>query len=92
MSYSDTVYVSENNIYVTRGYTETEKIGDTVENETKTDISIMSYADSLSVLGTIKVSGPIDEKKVLVIRGAETMVVGKSTTLSVKNAQEKKHG
>ena len=62
LSYSDTVYVSENNIYVTRGYTETEKIGDTVKNETKTDISIMSYADSLSVLGTIKVSGTVNDR------------------------------
>ncbi len=60
LSYSDTVYVSENAVYATRGYIERKNEGNRTYNEAKTVISIMSYKNGEhSVGGSITVSGSV---------------------------------
>ena len=63
LSYSDTVYVSEDSIYATRSFTENKKVDGRVEYEVKSEISIMSYKGGAhSVVGSIVVSGSIKDR------------------------------
>ena len=58
LSYSSSVYVSENNLYASRPYTEETKDGKTIIRDAKTDVSVMSYkGGSLEHLGTATVDG-----------------------------------
>lgn len=62
LSYSDTVYVSENNVFATRSYNEQTQNGDITFNVLKTDISIMNYKDGLNVVATIPVKGRVEDR------------------------------
>ncbi len=63
LSYSDTVYVSENNVFTTQDYTLEEKSGSEIRRTAMTDISCISYADnSLQFLGTATVKGSVKDQ------------------------------
>ena len=63
LSYSDTVYVSENNIYATRTYSTREQNGNRYKNRVLTDVSIMNFrGDGFKVVGTIPVEGRVKDR------------------------------
>lgn len=67
-SYTDEVYVSENNVFVTRGYTNGEAAvcGEHVSytvRESRTEISAVSYAEGeLTLLGSADIPGTIKDQ------------------------------
>ena len=63
LSYSDTVYVSENNVFATRTYYQQTRSGDKVKNTAKTDISVMNYAgEDFRVMGTVSLDGIVGDR------------------------------
>ena len=62
-SYSETAYVSQENIFLTHGYTATVQEGDEVTRTATTDISCLAYADGgLSLRGTATVKGSVKDQ------------------------------
>lgn len=60
LSYSDTVYVSQNAIYAARQYLDRRTQGDIIHTETMTEISALSYTgDELQYMGSVTVSGSV---------------------------------
>lgn len=61
LSYSNDIYVSRENIFVTRSYSENRELeGGYVENETMTAISGLSYGgEKMELLGTVCVKGAV---------------------------------
>ncbi len=61
LSYSDNVYVSQENVYAVRGYTEPayEQNGVTYYNETRTEISRVNYTNGLEYTGSATVKGSV---------------------------------
>ncbi len=62
-SYSETAYVSQENIFLTHGYTATVQEGDEVTRTATTDISCLAYTDgTLSLRGTATVKGSVKDQ------------------------------
>ncbi len=60
LNFTDTVYVSENNVYVTREYTDETKTEDNkIIIETKTDIAVLGYTEGSLERQVITVSGSV---------------------------------
>ena len=62
LSYSGEIYVSEGSVYATRGYTEDLIEGDITERRSMTEISRLSYKDSLTPMGSFTVEGYIKDQ------------------------------
>ena len=69
LNFTNTVYVSENNVYVTRNYSETrEGTGNTKIDERMTDIAVLGYTENgldrrvVTVSGTVLNQYSMDEK------------------------------
>lgn len=63
LSYSEEVYVSENNIYTTREYTEETEKDDATLSEVMTEITAISYAgDKLEPAGSVTVTGYLENQ------------------------------
>lgn len=63
LSYSNNVYVSRDSIYVTRGYTHTEDVGEYRTHTSMTEISALNYSgDALVHKGTVSVRGYIKDQ------------------------------
>ena len=69
LNFTNSVYVSENNVYVTRNYSETrEGSGNTKINEQMTDIAVLGYTEDgldrrvVTVSGTVLNQYSMDEK------------------------------
>lgn len=63
LSYSENLYVSENAIYATRGYTDPTETEDGKTYTTKSNISKLSYADGkLEFVGTFTVDGTVNDQ------------------------------
>ena len=59
-SYTEEIYVSQDNIFVTFGFTDRTKTNNTTVTEQKTQISCISYLnDSLALKGSVTVSGSV---------------------------------
>ena len=62
-SYSEEVYVSQDNIFVTFGFTDLTQTDNTTVTEQKTQISCISYQnDSLVFKGSVTVSGSVKDR------------------------------
>jgi uncharacterized secreted protein with C-terminal beta-propeller domain len=60
LNFTNTVYVSENNVYVTRNYSETkETSGNAKINETMTDIAVLGYTEEGLDRRVVTVSGTV---------------------------------
>ncbi len=60
LNFTDSVYVSGNNVYVTRGYTDETKTEDNkIITETKTDIAVLGYIEGNLERQVITVSGSV---------------------------------
>jgi len=66
LSFNGSIYVSNENVYVTRGYTKSEKIADRENsffNLRMTDIVVLKYADgTLENKGTLTVEGSVKDQ------------------------------
>ncbi len=62
-SYSDEVYASESNLYVTHSYTQTTTEGDSYVNKSVTEISCVSYTgEGLALQGSVAVDGTVNDQ------------------------------
>ena len=62
-SYSEQAYVSQDNIFVTFGFTDRSQTDDMVVTEQKTQISCISYQnDTLAMKGSVTVSGTVKDQ------------------------------
>lgn len=93
LSYSEDVYVSQENIYTMRTYTAPtyEQDGVTYYNETRTEISRVSYADGLEYKGSATVKGSVLNQYSLdeyegVLRAAATVSYTSTEKNRVTNA------
>lgn len=59
LNFTNSVYVSENNVYVTRSYTETESESSSSKSETMTDIAVLGYTDGSLQRQVITISGTV---------------------------------
>lgn len=62
LSYTEEIYVSENNIFLTFNYQDRYTENNTNYRVSKTDISCLSYTDSLTFEGTVTVNGSIKDQ------------------------------
>ncbi len=70
LNFTDDIYVSDNSIYVTRKYTKTSEIAESIyTTEAMTDIAVLSFAGEnleqkgvITVIGTVKDKWSLDEK------------------------------
>lgn len=92
-SYSEEVYVSQDNIFVTFGFTDLTQTDNTTVTEQKTQISCISYQDgSLVLKGSVTVSGSVKDRYSMdehegILRVATTLQKS-VTTLSGGNAAD----
>ena len=76
LSYSEQLYVSDNAVYATRGYTYDQSNGDAHVYTQKTDVSKLSYAaDKLEFCGTFTVDGTVKDQYSLDENGGVLRVV-----------------
>ncbi len=63
LSYSEQLYVSDNAVYATRGYTDEQSSGDAHVYTQKTDVSKLSYAgNKLEFCGTFTIDGTVKDQ------------------------------
>ena len=62
LSYSTEIYVSEDSIYATHGYTDSQKDGNFVTSCQKTEITRIAYGDGFEVMGTVTVKGYLNDQ------------------------------
>lgn len=90
LSYSESVYVSENNVFTTQSYSLEDQSGDEITRTAMTDISCISYADnSLQLLGTATVKGTVKNQYAMDEYEGKLRVF---TSHQVSTHKEKKRG
>ena len=62
LSYSTEIYVSEDSIYATHDYTDSQKDGNLVTSCQKTEITRIAYGDGFEIMGTVTVDGYLNDQ------------------------------
>ena len=88
LNFTNSVYVSENNAYITREYTkQTEREDGTITNELTSDIVALDYANEGLTRQVLTVSGSIKDQYSMDERDGHLRVVTSTDKFSVTNNQ-----
>ena len=88
LNFTNSVYVSENNAYITREYTkQTEREDGTITNELTSDIVALDYANEGLTRQVLTVGGSIKDQYSMDERDGHLRVVTSTDKLSVTNNQ-----